>query len=51
MMGAAVFPPRHIPQLSQSMEYKHKKLKSPHLTGVGLRDEMPKKVNFCGLMC
>ena len=24
MMGAAVFPPRHIPQLSQSMEYKHK---------------------------
>ncbi|MBQ4154737.1 MAG: hypothetical protein IJE01_06045 [Clostridia bacterium] len=25
MMGAAVFPPRHIPQLSQSMEYKHKK--------------------------
>lgn len=29
IMGAAVFPSRHIPQLSQSMEYKHKKLKSP----------------------
>ena len=33
------------------LQSKYPHIKRIYVTGVGLRDKMPKKANFCGLMC